>query len=149
MILYIIKDMDELTPADCAPFRIAAPFEDSLHILERLQAIFAKLIDGIKSGGEHAHSLAGMTIERQRLQWWAWAVLLASAVIDGLLYLAVRDVVVCYRCGAQHRGLGYSSNRPFELTIQERYRCSNSLRACTPATLSSKTRPLGNKSFTL
>ena len=66
--------------------------------------------------------VAFLVLNAYRLQWWAWAVLLASAVIDGLLYLAVRDVVVCYGCGAQHRGLGYSGNRPFELTIHERYR---------------------------
>ena len=53
---------------------------------------------------------------------WAWAVLLGSAAFDGLLYGLVGDVVVCYRCGAQHRGLGSSCNRPFELTIHERYR---------------------------
>lgn len=66
--------------------------------------------------------VAFLVLNAYRLQWWAWAVLLASAVVDGLLYLAVRDVVVCYRCGAQHRGMGSSGNRPFELTIQERYR---------------------------
>jgi ribosomal protein L37AE/L43A len=55
-------------------------------------------------------------------QWWAWGVLLASAMFDGILYLLVRDVVVCYRCGAQHRGLGRSGNHPFELTIHERFR---------------------------
>jgi hypothetical protein len=56
-------------------------------------------------------------------QWWGWAILLGSAAFDGLLYLAVGDVVVCYRCGAEHRGYvpdpGY---RPFELGIAERYR---------------------------
>ena len=57
-----------------------------------------------------------------RLQWWAWGVLIGSAVLDGLLYLAVRDVVVCYRCGAEHSGIGRSGNSPFELTIHERYR---------------------------
>jgi hypothetical protein len=55
-------------------------------------------------------------------QWAAWVVLLGSALFDGLLYLWVRDVVVCYRCGAQHRGAPRSGNKPFELTIHERYR---------------------------
>ncbi len=63
-----------------------------------------------------------LVLNAYRLQWWAWAVLLGSAAVDGLLYLAVRDVVVCYRCGAVHGGLGYSGNRPFELTVHERYR---------------------------
>jgi hypothetical protein len=66
--------------------------------------------------------VAFLVLNAYRLQWWAWAVLLASAAADGLLYLAVRDVVVCYRCGARHGGLGHSANRPFELTVQERYR---------------------------
>src|SRR4051794_359771 len=30
-------------------------------------------------------------------QWWAWAILIGSAIFDGLLYLLVRDAVVCYR----------------------------------------------------
>jgi hypothetical protein len=56
-------------------------------------------------------------------QWWGWAVLLGSAVFDGLLYLLVRDVVVCYRCGAQYRGFpAEPAHKPFELGIAERYR---------------------------
>lgn len=66
--------------------------------------------------------VAFLVLNYVRLQWWAWAILLASAVIDGLLYLMVRDAVVCYRCDAEHAGLGRSANAPFELTIQERYR---------------------------
>jgi hypothetical protein len=54
-------------------------------------------------------------------QWLAWAILLGSAVIDGLLYLLVGDVVVCYRCGAQHRRF-VSDHKPFELSVAERYR---------------------------
>jgi hypothetical protein len=55
-------------------------------------------------------------------QWWAWAILIGSAVFDGLLYLWVGDVVVWYRCGAQHRGVPSDRVAPFELTIAERYR---------------------------
>jgi hypothetical protein len=66
--------------------------------------------------------IAFLVLNAYRMQWWAWLVLLLSAAVDGLLYLAVRDVVVCYRCGARHAGLGYSGNRPFELVIHERYR---------------------------
>ena len=54
---------------------------------------------------------------------WTWVILLGSVVIDGLLYLCVGDVVVCYRCDAHHRGFPANpEHRPFELTIQERYR---------------------------
>jgi hypothetical protein len=52
-----------------------------------------------------------------------WAILLGSAAFDGLLYLWVKDVVVCYRCDAHHRGLPLNeAHKPFELTIHERYR---------------------------
>ncbi len=52
-----------------------------------------------------------------------WGILLGSAAFDGLLYLAVGDVIVCYRCGAQHRGVTAGpGHKPFELTVHERYR---------------------------
>ena len=38
-------------------------------------------------------------------QWLTWAILIGSAAFDGLLYLLVRDVVVCYRCDAHYRGV--------------------------------------------
>jgi hypothetical protein len=56
-------------------------------------------------------------------QWWGWAILIGSAAFDGILYLCVGDVVVCYRCGAHYRG--YTPDpayQPFELGIAERYR---------------------------
>jgi hypothetical protein len=53
----------------------------------------------------------------------AWAVLLGSAAIDGLLYYGiVGDVVLCYRCGCQHRGARSWAFDPFELATGERYR---------------------------
>jgi hypothetical protein len=52
-----------------------------------------------------------------------WGILLGSAAFDGLLYLWVPDVVVCYRCHAHYRGtVPTPEHRPFELTIHERYR---------------------------
>jgi len=56
-------------------------------------------------------------------QWWAWAVLIGSALVDGILYLRVGDAVVCYRCGALYRGAAAASGyKPFELAVGERYR---------------------------
>jgi hypothetical protein len=56
-------------------------------------------------------------------QWLAWAIFIGSAVLDGCLYLAVGDVIVCYRCGAHYRGLPTgSAHKPFELVVAERYR---------------------------
>ena len=52
-----------------------------------------------------------------------WAILLGSAAFDGLLYLWVKDVIVCYRCGAHYRGVAPNpEHQPFELTVHERYR---------------------------
>jgi hypothetical protein len=58
----------------------------------------------------------------QHEPYWAWAVLLGSAAFDGLLYLAVGDVAVCYRCQAHYPGSAGSDQRPFELATHERYR---------------------------
>jgi hypothetical protein len=56
-------------------------------------------------------------------QWIAWAVLLGSAAIDGLLYYGlVGDVVVCYRCSCEHRGIPSTGFDPHELAVAERYR---------------------------
>ena len=53
----------------------------------------------------------------------AWAVLIGSAAIDGLLYAFVGDAVVCYRCGARHTGLPKSKGYdPFDLATAEKYR---------------------------
>jgi hypothetical protein len=56
-------------------------------------------------------------------KWLTWAILLGSAAFDGLLYLWVKDVVVCYRCHAHFRGVtANAEHKPFELTSHERYR---------------------------
>jgi hypothetical protein len=56
-------------------------------------------------------------------KWLTWAILIGSALIDGALYLSVGDAIVCYRCGAHHKGLTPTdAHRPFELTVGERYR---------------------------
>src|SRR5262245_19720392 len=56
-------------------------------------------------------------------KWLTWAILIGSAAFDGLLYLAVKDAIVCYRCHAHYRGVAPNpDHKPFELTIHERYR---------------------------
>jgi hypothetical protein len=56
-------------------------------------------------------------------KWLTWAILIGSALVDGILYLSVGDSVVCYRCGANFRGCpANDAHKPFELTIAERYR---------------------------
>jgi hypothetical protein len=63
-------------------------------------------------------------------KWLTWAILIGSAAIDGILYLLVKDVVVCYRCQAHHRGIPAGSPvPPFDLVIGERYRQEQILRS--------------------
>ncbi len=54
-----------------------------------------------------------------------YAILLASALLDMVLYYRVPDVTICYRCLAQHRGIGTNPGRRFryfDLAVGERYR---------------------------
>jgi hypothetical protein len=54
-----------------------------------------------------------------------YLVLLASALLDMVLYYRVPDVTICYRCSSQVRGPGSNPDgrfRPFDLSIGERYR---------------------------
>ncbi len=56
-------------------------------------------------------------------KWWSWSFLIGSAIIDGVMYLMVGDVFVCYRCEAHYGGFATSlGHPPFEITIGERYR---------------------------
>src|SRR5258708_2082652 len=49
-------------------------------------------------------------------KWLTWAILIGTAVFDGLLYLLVGDAVVCYRCHAHYRGsLKGTTHPPFDL----------------------------------
>jgi hypothetical protein len=55
----------------------------------------------------------------------AYLVLLASALLDMVLYYRVPDVTICYRCLGQYRGAGVNPAgrfAPFDLAIGERYR---------------------------
>lgn len=56
-------------------------------------------------------------------KWLTWTILIGSAAFDGLLYLWVKDAIVCYRCHAHYRDVSPNpEHKPFELTIGERYR---------------------------
>ncbi|MEA2630536.1 MAG: hypothetical protein QOE66_755 [Chloroflexota bacterium] len=55
----------------------------------------------------------------------AYLVLLASALLDMVLYYRVPDVTICYRCLGQYRGAGANPGGrflAFDLAIGERYR---------------------------
>jgi hypothetical protein len=54
-----------------------------------------------------------------------YLVLLASALLDLILYYRVPEVTICYRCLSQVRGAGSNPEgriRPFDLAIGERFR---------------------------
>ncbi len=52
-----------------------------------------------------------------------WAIFIGSALLDVVLYLWVKDAVVCYRCNAHFRGVDPSPRfAPFDLGTFERYR---------------------------
>jgi len=53
----------------------------------------------------------------------AWAVLIGTLLFDTALYFIVGDVVSCYRCGAEHRGLVPGPlHPPHDQGVEERYR---------------------------
>ncbi len=56
---------------------------------------------------------------------FTYLVLLASALLDMVLYYRVPDVTICYRCLSQFRGEGSNPENlyhPFDLAVGERYR---------------------------
>ena len=74
-------------------------------------------------------SIVGVGIVLSSIAWWyywypaALGILLVTALLDLLLYHAIGDVLVCYRCLAQYRGAERSpEHKPFDLGIGERYR---------------------------
>jgi hypothetical protein len=67
--------------------------------------------------------VAFLVINGYRYHMAAWAILLGSALFDGLLYAWVGDVTVCYRCNAHFRGFpAGEAQKPHDLGIAERYR---------------------------
>jgi len=55
--------------------------------------------------------------------YWTYAVLFATALIDVVLYFAVGNVLQCYRCQAQYRGIaGLEDHAGFNLETHEKHR---------------------------
>jgi hypothetical protein len=58
-----------------------------------------------------------------RMPWWTYGTLFATALIDVVLYLVVGNVLQCYRCQAQYRGVpGLEAYEPFDLETHEKHR---------------------------
>jgi hypothetical protein len=58
-----------------------------------------------------------------RWPWLTYLILIASALVDLVLYYKVPDVTICYRCLSQIRGAGSNPGRsfqPFDLAVGER-----------------------------
>src|SRR5690606_22111686 len=55
--------------------------------------------------------------------YWSYVILGASALVDFLFYLLVGNVLQCYRCHTEYRGVaGLDSHEHFSLETHERYR---------------------------
>jgi DNA-directed RNA polymerase subunit RPC12/RpoP len=58
-----------------------------------------------------------------RMPLWTYGVLFATALIDVVLYLTVGNLLQCYRCQAQYRGvIGLEDHQPFDLETNEKHR---------------------------
>ena len=58
-----------------------------------------------------------------RMPLWTYGVLFATALIDVVLYVTVGNLLQCYRCQAQSRGVaGLESHEPFNLETHEKHR---------------------------
>lgn len=70
-----------------------------------------------------------------------FAILFATALIDVVLYLSLGELVECYRCHAQYRGLpDLTAHEPFDLEIHERHRQVQA-RLALSATVASEEQP--------
>jgi len=67
-------------------------------------------------------SLASVVFFAFREPFLAVGALAAMALVDGLIYLLVGEVTVCYSCHAIYRGFGPNpEHRSFNLELLERY----------------------------
>jgi hypothetical protein len=58
-----------------------------------------------------------------RMPLWTYGVLFATALLDVVLYLTVGNLLQCYRCQAQYRGVaGLETQEAFDLETHEKHR---------------------------
>jgi hypothetical protein len=58
-----------------------------------------------------------------RMPYWTYGVLFATALLDVVLYVVVGNVLHCYRCQAQYRGVpGLENHGGFDLETHEKHR---------------------------
>ena len=57
------------------------------------------------------------------MRYATYGILFAAALLDFAFYLVVGNLLQCYRCHTEYRGLvGLEHNEPFSLETHERYR---------------------------
>ena len=73
--------------------------------------------------------LVGLGIVGSSIAWyyahlgWTFGILFATALADLLLFTLVGNALMCYRCGAQYRGVAeMESHGHFDLETHEKYR---------------------------
>ncbi len=71
-----------------------------------------------------AIGLTASTVPWYYHNWYGWfAILLATAMADMVLYFVMGDMLQCYRCHAQYRGVAeIDQHAAFDLEIHERHR---------------------------
>jgi hypothetical protein len=58
-----------------------------------------------------------------RMLYWSYAALFATALIDAVVYLLAGNLLHCYRCQAQYRGVpGLDNHGGFDLETHEKHR---------------------------
>jgi uncharacterized protein (DUF983 family) len=57
---------------------------------------------------------------------YLFQILVGGAVVDGILYFALGDIVICYQCRAIYRGLPIAAKvKGFDLKIHDQYEFKN------------------------
>ena len=56
------------------------------------------------------------------MKYLTYAILFATALIDVVLFLWVANLLQCYRCHAEYRGVNLNPHEPFHLETHERHR---------------------------
>jgi hypothetical protein len=77
-----------------------------------------------------------------RMPFWTYGTLFVTALIDVALYFAVGNLLQCYRCQAQYRGVpGMEQFEAFNLETHERYRQQEARMKSVPETVPDTAKP--------
>ncbi len=127
----VSKSLETLQCESCDWSRVVEPGE--LDEQERPQRCLACSCDDLWRQKDFSQKIGllfvGMGILLSTIAWaYMWptlaiGILMAFALIDLILYALMRDVLVCYRCGARHRHTEIDERHvAFNLETAERHR---------------------------